>query len=209
MIKIDKINKIWYNIKRFLISIRKLGGNMKTDNSYLTGYIKLFLVLFIIISLFNVNSTYSEKDIKYIKTSTEAILPSVPRVVKVTTPKVEKDTKVLKTYRGNVSYYGPDCYGCSGITASGNYIDDNNIYYSDNEYGLVRIVAADRSIPFGSIVRINISNEDKIIAVVLDRGGAIGFNKRYMLDVLCTSEKEANNTGRELNTKIEVLRYGY
>lgn len=182
---------------------------MKTDNSYLTGYIKLFLVLFTIISLFNVNNTYDESKITYIKTSTESILPSVPRVIKIEKPKVETKTKVLKTYRGNISYYGPDCYGCSGITASGNYIDDNNIYYSDNEYGLVRIVAADSSIPFGSIVRINISEKEKIFAIVLDRGGAIGFNKKYMLDVLCTSEKEANNIGTNINTKVELLRKGY
>ena len=166
-------------------------------------------VLFTIISLFNVSNTYDESNIKYIKTSTDSILPSQPRVIKIQTQKQEQDVKVLKTYRGNISYYGPDCYGCSGITASGNYIDDSNIYYSDNDYGLVRIVAADKSIPFGSIIRINISKQEKIIAIVLDRGGAIGFNKKYMLDVLCTSEKEANNTGVELNTKIDVLRYGY
>ena len=119
----------------------------------------------------------------------------------------------LETYYGPVTAYGPDCYGCvSGATASGYNVSNGNIYYNDSTYGRIRIVAGDRSLPFGTIVKItglNISSEP-VIAIVLDRGGAIGFNKSIYFDLLFTSEKssEVNNFGKQYAT-IEVLRRGY
>ena len=69
------------------------------------------------------------------------------------------------------------------------------------------MVAADRSIPCGSIVRIsgiNIYNEP-IIAIVMDRGGAV--NGSHM-DLLFTSQSnlEGFATG---NVKFEIIRYGW
>lgn len=116
---------------------------------------------------------------------------------------------VLATYTGNITAYGPDCTGCSGTTASG-YNVRNNIYYNDKKYGKVRIVAADKSLPFGSIIRINnidIST-DPILAIVLDRGGAIGFNKRVYFDLLYKSEKDTLSFGVQKAT-FEVLRRGF
>ena len=86
----------------------------------------------------------------------------------------------------------------------------NTIYYQDKEYGKVRILAADKSLPFGTIIRINnlnISNEP-IIGIVLDRGSAIGFNKNAYFDLLYRSEKESSYFGRQKAT-FEVLRKGY
>ncbi len=121
----------------------------------------------------------------------------------------EKIIPVLATYNGNITAYGPDCTGCIGITASG-YNVKNTIYYQDKEYGKVRILAADKSLPFGTIIRINnlnISNEP-IIGIVLDRGSAIGFNKNAYFDLLYRSEKESSFFGRQKAT-FEVLRKGY
>ena len=104
---------------------------------------------------------------------------------------------------------GPDCKGCSGVTASG-YNVHNNIYYNDKEYGKIRILAADKSLPFGTIVRIknlNVFNEP-IMAIVLDRGGAIGFNKKVYFDLLYPSEKATNSFGSRQAT-FEILRRGY
>ena len=118
--------------------------------------------------------------------------------------------KVLAVYNGPITAYGPDCVGCTtGKTASG-YNVRNTIYYNDKEYGNVRIVAADKSLPFGTIVRIsNLSNfKDPIIAIVLDRGSAIGFKKRVYFDLLYKSEKETNSFGKR-NATFEILRRGY
>ena len=106
--------------------------------------------------------------------------------------------------------YGPDCIGSIGYTASGYNVLGGNIYYRDKEYGMVRILAADRSIPFGTIIRIShldIFDED-ILAIVLDRGSAIGFNKKSYFDLLYNSEKETDFFGRRIAT-FEVLRRGY
>ena len=119
----------------------------------------------------------------------------------------------LATYVGRITAYGPDCYGCtSGRTASGQYVLEGNIYYNDPTFGNIRIVAADKSIPFGSIIKIiglSIS-EDPILAIVLDRGGMIGFaeGKHSYFDLLYKSEADAYSFGRPTAT-FELLRSGY
>lgn len=106
---------------------------------------------------------------------------------------------------GKMSGYGPDCIGCSGYLANGTYVGGGNIYYDDSEYGRVRIVAGDKKFKFGTIVRIN----DSMLAIVLDRGGSIGVEKKFMFDLLYESEAEANRNGVSSNTKFEILRNGF
>lgn len=118
----------------------------------------------------------------------------------------------IATYNGKITGYGPDCYGCSGITASGMNVLNGNIYYNDKTFGNIRIVAGDKSIPFGSIIKItgiSISN-DPILAIVLDRGGMIGFQegKHSYFDLLYETEKAASSFGRQ-DATFELLRSGY
>ena len=118
----------------------------------------------------------------------------------------EKKDNIIKTYTGTLTGYGPDCSGCSGNTASGYYVG-NTITYNDSTYGSVRIVAADKSIPFYSIVRIsNVPGMDTITAIVLDTGGAVGFGKATLFDLLFASESSTMNTA--YNVKFEILRWG-
>lgn len=126
---------------------------------------------------------------------------------------VLETVSVLETYVGKMTAYGPDCYGCtSGRTASGQYVMDGNIYYNDKTFGNIRIVAADKSIPFGSIIKISglSISPDPILAIVLDRGGMIGFaeGKHSYFDLLYKSEKDAASFGRPTAT-FELLRRGY
>ena len=111
-----------------------------------------------------------------------------------------------------MSGYGPDCYGCtSNRVASGYYVGEGNIHYNDKDYGKIRIVAGDKKYPFGTIVKIgssNVSNEP-IIAIVLDRGGNIGINKKFTFDLLFATEKEASKYAVSKNIKFEILRLGY
>ena len=117
---------------------------------------------------------------------------------------IEEDIKDV--FIGRMSGYGPDCVGCSGYLAyNGIYVGDGTIYYDDSEFGLIRIVAGDRSIPFGSVIEVN----DSFKAIVLDRGGAIGFGKSFMFDLLYSSEEIANDNGILVDAKFEVLRYGF
>ena len=117
-------------------------------------------------------------------------------------------TDVLETFTGKMSAYGPDCKGCSGKVGGGQVVTNGNIYYNDSNYGSVRIIAADKKYPYGSIIRIK-SNRGEFLAIVMDRGGDIGFGRKFVVDLLCDSEASANSYGTTYNTTFEVLRYGY
>lgn len=135
-----------------------------------------------------------------------------PRVVAKPAPKStpKPTTDVLETIKGKMSGYGPDCKGCSGNLASGINARNGNIYYKDKKYGRIRIVAGDRKYRFGTIVRIKNSKVgNNIIAVVLDRGSNIGIGKKFLFDLLYSSNKEAAKYEVSYNVTFEILRYGY
>ena len=123
---------------------------------------------------------------------------------------VGNSVPVIKSYYGPLTAYGPDCIGCIGITTSGYNVLNGNIYYRDKTYGNIRILAADRSLPFGTIVRISGLDvfEEDILAIVLDRGSAIGFGKKSYFDLLYKDEKSTEFFGRRYAT-FDILRMGY
>lgn len=116
----------------------------------------------------------------------------------------------IKTFVGTMTGYGPDCVGCGGKTGCSPAQDvrNGNIYFDDSQYGKVRIIAADSEYSCGTVIRITASNVSKepLIAVVLDRGGAINGNK---MDLLFESEAATKNIGFQRNVKYEVLRTGW
>lgn len=121
------------------------------------------------------------------------------------------EVAAIKTYYGPMTAYGPDCVGCTtGCTASGYNVLNGNIYYNDKTYGKIRIVAADKSLPFGTIIRISGLDimEESFLAIVLDRGSAIGFNKKSYFDLLYNSEKETLTFGRRY-ANFDIIRLGY
>lgn len=115
---------------------------------------------------------------------------------------------VLEIQLGKLSRYGPDCYLCTGYLAYGLYVGSDTIYYNDNYYGNVRILAGDKSYPFGTVVRVSYDMES-FLGIVLDRGGSIGFNGKALFDLLYPNEYLANKDGVNYNTKFEILRYGF
>lgn len=112
---------------------------------------------------------------------------------------------VASKFNGTMSGYGADI---GSITASGHYIGDS-IYYDDSTYGKVRILASDRSIPFGTIISVSNSNAGNFLGIVLDRGRNIGFDRVYDFDVLFETSREAINYGVSRNASFEILRVGY
>lgn len=128
--------------------------------------------------------------------------PTTTQTTTTTTKKkITTTTAKSNHFTGYLTHYGPDCKGCSGITASG-YDVRNTIYYNDSEYGQVRIVAASKKYPFYTILRLNDYKTGSIIAIVLDRGGAIKGNK---LDLLTSSNSEAASLWVQ-NVDVDVLR---
>lgn len=111
---------------------------------------------------------------------------------------------------GTLTGYGPDCVGCGGKTGCPPRQDvtNGNIYFYDQNYGKVRIVATDSQIPCGSIVRISNYkfSSTPIIAIALDRGGAI---KGKTMDLLYESEAATQKIGRQYNIQFEIIRWGW
>jgi 3D (Asp-Asp-Asp) domain-containing protein len=144
------------------------------------------------------------------KANVETKVAQVDQIIYNAVPRDVLGDKVLATFYGQLTGYGPDCAGCSGrgITASGYSISNGNIYYQDDTYGEVRIVAADPRFDFGTIVRITAPNIDDspIIAVVLDTGSAIHGN---IFDLAFENEAQTKAVGRQKNVKYEILRYGW
>lgn len=131
-------------------------------------------------------------------------------------------TKVLDTFYGTITAYGPDCVGCSGITASGYRVAESvngvitsiTTTYMDEVYGELRVLAAATDkFPFGTVIRISGGRIDGYInGIVLDRGGAMNnawANGKILIDLLFATEKsvEVYDFGRQ-NVTFEVLRYG-
>jgi len=100
----------------------------------------------------------------------------------------------------NTSYYGMDCAGCTGITASGLDVSGGQTHYNG-----MRILAADTSIlPLHTVVKVTNPDGSSYTGIVKDRGGAIKGRK---IDVLTGSEAESKKYGRH-GAKVEVIEYG-
>lgn len=117
----------------------------------------------------------------------------------------------IETFLAEMTGYGGDCEGCSGILACRpiTNVFTNGIYFEDDEYGTVRVVAADRKYPCGTIMKFYSKklSDEPIVAIVMDRGGAIQDNR---LDLLTESEAYSSKyVGRIYDLKVEVLRKGW
>jgi len=149
-------------------------------------------------------------------------------IVEEVTDNYFMNKEIINTYTGILTGYGPDCVGCGNFntnkvsTASGYHIADIvdgsiqpafTVTYNDSEYGEVRIVAADATIPFNSIVRITIPNQDPIMAIVLDRGSTVGFencksSRGCLTNFDLLFDAESNAIGKTNNVTFDVLRIG-
>lgn len=121
--------------------------------------------------------------------------------------RIDLEPEVLETHIGNLTGYGADCLGCSGITSSGFDLREA-IYYEDYEYGTVRILAADPMFAFYSIFRITIPGEEPFIGIVLDRGSNVGYGRGTLFDLAYFSEDDPDLIGLTKNVTFELLRSG-
>ena len=174
----------------FAIAFIIVGGNKKTN--IVTSNVN------------NVKSVLSSRIVQQQKTPTTKIVRNVSEI-----KKYGSITKIK--FIGTLTGYGPDCPGCGGHVACSPNPDvrNGNIYYNDKEYGKIRILAADYSIPCGSIIHISnfkfVPNKE-FIGIVLDRGSAI---VGLTMDLLYPSEADTVIVGRQRNIEFTVLRWGW
>ena len=125
-------------------------------------------------------------------------------------------------YKGKLTGYGPDCPGCSKVgnvacrtkTGTNHSLINDGLYYSDDIYGSVRILAADNSaFPCGTIVKVNNGTLKEFFGIVLDSGSAMRKAWKegvVWMDLAFTTQKEARTGGAtSSNTKFEVQRWGW
>ena len=60
-----------------------------------------------------------------------------------------------------------------------------------------------------NFVKVSGSKLGDFYAIVLDRGGGIGFGKRFLFDLLFSSEGEASQFGTSYDVTFELVRDGY
>ena len=113
-------------------------------------------------------------------------------------------------FYGEMTGYGANCAGCSGTVSCPPRPNINDsVMYDDSVYGSVHILAADSTIPCGSIIKIsNVSfSTDSVYGIVLDRGGLI---KGSVIDFLVEHESyAASYIGRQKNVVFEIIRWGW
>lgn len=114
-----------------------------------------------------------------------------------------------EVFTGNLTAYVGDCPLCSGILACHprTNVLEEGIYFDDDEYGTVRIVATSSKYSCGTILRFSVDklSNEPIIAIAMDRG--VGGND---VDLLVDDVDYAiKNVGRVRDQEFEVLRYGW
>ncbi len=134
---------------------------------------------------------------------------------------VEVGTAAVGQYVGTLTGYGPDCKGCSKVGNVACYTENkqnhslinDGIIYNDDEYGEIRILAADLSLfPCGTIIEFSNDGTTPTIGVVLDTGSAMRvawqkYNK-VAIDLAFGSEKGTSDTTNK-NTTFNVKRWGW
>lgn len=166
----------------------------------------IFFVLFFLFICYLVNKNYIVEQHKYVLSIKEFGMYNYKNIV------VEEkldEFNAIETFYGVMTGYDAFCDGCIGITASG-YDVRNRVYYKDIEYGNIRVIAADKKYPFGTIFKIsNVKGYNDFYAIVLDRGFSIGNNKSSQVDLLFENNDLAYSFGRVYNVKFDVLRLGF
>ena len=177
----------------------------------------IYVVAIIAIIAFGYNNkTIITEDISSARSIQAIHLVSKYNKKEIVTKYVTSFDEVLKyasempvIFDGTMTGYGPDCVGCGGKTGCPPRQDvrNGNIYFQDQEYGKVNIVATDSRIPCGSMIKITKSSLGaEVYAIALDRGGAI---KNTLMDFLVVSEKESSlKVGRQKVT-YEIVRWGW
>ena len=125
-------------------------------------------------------------------------------------------------FTGTLTGYGPDCPGCSPVgdvacrTKDGknHSLIRDGLYYEDESYGSVRILAADNGgFPCGTIVKIDNGILKPFVGIVLDSGITMRNAWRdgvVWMDVAYDTEAETIHAGvTSKNTKFSVQRWGW
>ncbi len=195
----------------------------KQASSIIIYFGSLFFVIFLLfmVASSNIKETYTVDNINIVKSVETSRIKELNRFKKEIVPPIKilkiasieelknKKDEIIE-FEGTLTGYGPDCPGCSGNLGCSPHpnVKNGNIYYDDATYGKIRILAADKSIPCGSIVKVHNFKHinGDFYGIVLDRGSAI---TGLTMDLLYESEAATKNIGRSYNITFKIERWGY
>lgn len=135
---------------------------------------------------------------------------------------VEVGTGKEGEYKGTLTGYGPDCPGCSVVgnvscltkNRTRHSLIYDGIYYNDDIYGNVRILAADNTLfPCGTVIKVDNGILNEFYGIVLDTGSTMRNawkQGNVWIDLAFSSQKVALTAGAtSKNTKFSVQRWGW
>ena len=187
------INRTLLVVLVFLYGCFLLSGNTKVVNS-----------------VSNINNVKSIRTYNLVSKYEESVKEAEPLFVETMADAALYGPTQPISFVGQMTAYKATCKGCTGRVACppGKDVTGNKIWYDDSTYGNIRILAADRNIPCGTIVEVtNVSfSTEPIIGIVLDRGGAIKGN---IMDFLVGEDDDMDVVGRQRGVNYKVLRWGW
>ena len=183
----------------------------KQINSLKLYFIGLFAIIFLIFVVATSNSKRSIviNNLNTIKAVSSSRIKAVDeKIISVNSVQeiINNKNKKLE-FTGTLTGYGADCVGCSGKVGCypNQDIRNGNIYYDDKDYGKLRILASDPSIPCGSIIKVSNFGDD-FYGIVLDRGSLV---KGLTMDLLFENENQTRSIGRLNNINFKIERWGF
>ncbi len=218
--------------------------NLKKMSALVTSGLLFLIVLMVVINTVSIISKKSKEKVamilnykikpkdmvasyNYLEIKVEPVKEEkIEDKKEVEQPKEEEiDTAPLKDeaiYVGKITAYGADCAGCSGLgnlacpTKNGNKysLANDGEYYSDSEFGSIRIIAADLSkFPCGTVVKITHNKLGEFYAVVLDTGASMqnaSARGEVWMDLAFKTESDPEiYSVTSSNTTFAVQRWGW
>lgn len=165
-------------------------------------------LIVIIIAIIGVEYSSSKEEVKSENLNLNKTLDLAAMTETIAALEITDIYDVKSTLEGSLTGYAADCPKCNGRLGCSPYLDvsDGTLFYEDETFGKVRIVAASKSLPCGSVITfksIRVPNGE-IVAIVLDRGV-----RGTSIDLLTESEEYASkNIGRSTIT-YDILRNGW
>lgn len=177
--------------------------------------------------IYNDNLPNGEKNVisagsnglKFVNSNGEEVI--IQNVINET---IELGTAPQATFTGIITGYGPDCTTCSGVgnvacrtkdRQTFNLLNDG-IYYNDEEYGSVRVLAADLTgFPCGTIIKVESRTLGTFMGIVLDTGydmrkhyamGIYHFDVAYLTEL---DEMVPKTTDMSGSVVYNVQRWGW